>query len=428
MKNKIIRNASWIIICRIAQSVLTLVIGMLTARYLGPSNYGLINYASSIVSFVTPIMYLGLNSILVQEIIQNPNQEGEILGTSIVMSLGSAVLCIIGVVSFALVANAGETETLIVCALYSILLIFQAVDLVQYWFQAKLMSKYTSITMLCAYLVVSIYKIFLLATGKNIYWFALSNVIDYAIIAISLLIIYKKYGGSKFFFSLQTGKRLISRSKYYIISSIMTVVFTQTDKVMLKIMLDDAATGYYSAAVTCAGVSSFVFSAIIDSARPTIFQSAKLCKEQFELNMTRLYSVVIYLSLAQSLFMTILAQPIINLLYGNQYTATANVLRLVVWYTTFSYIGAVRGIWMLAEEKQKYLLVANVLGALANVIVNAILIPRYGMFGAAFASIATQFFANIGIGYIIRPIQRNNILVVRALNPVILKEIILRIK
>ena len=226
MKNKIIRNASWIIICRIAQSVLTLVIGMLTARYLGPSNYGLINYASSIVSFVTPIMYLGLNSILVQEIIQNPNQEGEILGTSIVMSLGSAVLCIIGVVSFALVANAGETETLIVCALYSILLIFQAVDLVQYWFQAKLMSKYTSITMLCAYLVVSIYKIFLLATGKNIYWFALSNVIDYAIIAISLLIIYKKYGGSKFFFSLQTGKRLISRSKYYIISSIMKVVFT----------------------------------------------------------------------------------------------------------------------------------------------------------------------------------------------------------
>ena len=208
----------------------------------------------------------------------------------------------------------------------------------------------------------------------------------------------------------------------------MTVVFTQTDKVMLKIMLDDAATGYYSAAVTCAGVSSFVFSAIIDSARPTIFQSAKLCKEQFELNMTRLYSVVIYLSLAQSLFMTILARPIINLLYGNQYTATANVLRLVVWYTTFSYIGAVRGIWMLAEEKQKYLLVANVFGALANVIVNAILIPRYGMFGAAFASIATQFFANIGIGYIIRPIQRNNILVVRALNPVILKEIILRIK
>ena len=83
---------------------------------------------------------------------------------------------------------------------------------------------------------------------------------------------------------------------------------------------------------------------------------------------------------------------------------------------------------MLAEEKQKYLLVANVFGALANVIVNAILIPRYGMFGAAFASIVTQFFANIGIGYIIRPIQRNNILVVRALNPVILKDIILRIK
>lgn len=428
MDNKIIKNASWIIVCRIAQSVLTLVIGMLTARYLGPSNYGLINYASSIVSFVTPIMYLGLNSILVQEIIQNPRQEGKILGTSIVMGLVSASLCIIGVISFTLVANSGETETLIVCTLYSTLLIFQAVDLMQYWFQAKLMSKYTSITMLCAYFVVSIYKVFLLASGKKIYWFALSSVIDYAIIAISLLIIYKKCGGSKFLFSVQTGKRLISRSKYYIISSIMTVVFTQTDKVMLKIMLNDTATGYYSAAVTCAGVSSFVFSAIIDSARPTIFQSAKLCKKQFELNMTRLYSIVIYLSLAQSIVMTILARPIINLLYGNQYTATADVLRLVVWYTTFSYIGAVRGIWMLAQEKQKYLLVANVFGALANIVVNAMLIPKYGMFGAAFASIVTQFFTNIGIGYVLKPIQSNNILVLRALNPAVLKDIILRIK
>lgn len=428
MKNKIIRNASWIIVCRIAQSILTLLIGMLTAQYLGPSNYGLINYASSIVTFFIPIMTLGLNSILVQEIIQNPNQEGEILGTSIVMSLGSAVLCIIGVASFELVANAGETDTLIVCALYSLILIFQAVDLIQYWFQAKLMSKYTSITMLCAYLAVSIYKIFLLATEKSIYWFALSNAIYYAIVAISLLIIYIRCGGRKIFFSVQTGKRLISRSKYFIVSSVMTVVFTHTDIVMLKIMLDDAATGYYSAAVTCACVSSFVFGAIIDSARPTIIQSAKLCREQFEHNMIRLYSVVIYLSLAQSILMTIFARPIIRMLYGNQYDMAANVLRFVVWYTTFSYIGVARGIWMLVEEKQKYLLTANVFGALANVILNAILIPRYGILGAAFASMVTQFFANIGIGYMIKPIQRNNILVVRALNPVVLKDIILRIK
>ena len=122
IKNKIFKNASWIIGCRILQAIFSLVITMLTARILGPDNYGLINYAASIVAFVLPIMQLGLNSILVMELVNSPNDEGEILGSSITMSVCSAFLSIAGVISFAFVANRNETETIIVCALYSILL------------------------------------------------------------------------------------------------------------------------------------------------------------------------------------------------------------------------------------------------------------------------------------------------------------------
>ena len=417
MGNRVFNNAMWIIVCRIIQSCLALIVGMLTARYLGPSNYGLINYASSVVAFVVPVMYLGLNSILVQELVNTPENEGVILGTSITMSLISGVLCIIGVSAFILIANRGEYETFIVCLLYSGILFFQAFDLLQYWFQAKLLSKYTSLTMLFAYFLVSIYKIILLIMKKNIYWFAISNVIDYIIIAVLLLTIYLKLGGQKFSISLKKGRYLINRSKYYIISGLMIVIFTQTDKVMLKIMLNDSAIGYYSAAVTCAGLSSFVFSAIIDSARPSIFEGAKISVEKFRINMIRLYSIVIYMSLAQSVIMTFFASPIVEILYGQQYVATAGVLKLVVWYTTFSYLGYVRGIWMLVEEKQKYLLIINVSGAIANVILNFSLIPYLGMNGAAISSIITQFFSNVVIGFLIKDIRPNNKLMVKALSP-----------
>ena len=181
MKSRIVANASWIIVCRIIQSILSLVVSMLTARYLGPSNFGLINYAASIVSFIAPVMYLGLSSILVQEIINHPDDEGETLGTSLFMSFIMSILCIIGIICFVSVVNAGERETLIVCSLYSLMLLFQCIDLLQYWFQAKLKSKYTSIVMLIAYTLVSCYKIFLLAKGKSVYWFALSNTLDYFI-------------------------------------------------------------------------------------------------------------------------------------------------------------------------------------------------------------------------------------------------------
>lgn len=422
-KNKVIKNATWIIVCKIAQSFLALFISMLTARYLGPSNYGLINYAISLVAFVVPVTQLGLNSILVREIMNNSDEEGEIVGTSIMMSFLSSLLCIIGVISFSCVANRGETETIIVVALYSTLLIFQSVELLQYWFQAKYLSKYTSITMLFAYVIVSVYKIILLATGKSVYWFAISYAFDYCLISVFLLLIYKRVGTQPLRFSSKIGFRMLAKSKYYIISEMMVTVFAQTDRVMLKLMLGNSAAGFYSAAVACAGMTSFVFTAIIDSARPFIFESIKTSVKAFEHKTSLLYSVIIYLSLLQSVVMTVLASYIIKVLYGTQYWESIAALRIVVWYTTFSYMGAVRNIWMLAENKQRYLWVINLSGALANVALNYLLIPTLGVIGASIASLVTQFFTNVFIGFVFPPIFSHNKIMFAGCNPKNLVEI-----
>ena len=189
--NKVFNNAKWIILCRAAQSLIQMVIGMISARYLGPANYGLIGYASSVVGSALPIMQLGLNSTLVQELIDTPEQEGRIMGTALVMDIVSGLGCMLLVGAFVSIANRGETETIIVCMLYSTMLIFRAMELMNCWFQYKLESKYPSIVSLCAYVVVSAYKIYVLAAAKNVYWFAVVNAIDYAIIGIALIYIWK---------------------------------------------------------------------------------------------------------------------------------------------------------------------------------------------------------------------------------------------
>ena len=424
MNHKVIKNASWIVACRIVQSVLALIISMLTARYLGPSNYGLISYASSIVAFVVPLMQLGLSNILVQETVQNPQEEGAIFGTSMVMSLCSAVACMVGVVAFAFVANANQTHVVAVCALYSIVLIFQAMEMLQYWFQAKLLSKYASIVSLCAYVVVSAYKFILLLTEKSVYWFAVSNAMDAMLICVGLYGMYRKLGGQKLRFSMETARRMFARSKYYIVSSLMVTVFAQTDKIMLTLMINETATGYYSAAIACAGITGFVISAIIDSARPVILEAKKVSQSAYEKSITVLYSVIIYLALAQSLVMTIFARPLITILYGAEYLPASNILQVLVWYTTFSYLGGAKDIWILAEEKQKYLVVLNFAGAVSNVILNLILIPVLGATGAAIASLITQFFTNIVMMFVLKALRRNGVLMGRAVHPkVILYEI-----
>ena len=416
-KNKVVQNASWIIVCKIVQSVLGLVVSMLTARYLGPSNFGKINFAASLVAFVSPIMFLGMSEILVQEIVNKPESEGEAIGSSIIMCLCSSFFCILGICAFVKITSGDEPETLLICLLYSFILIFQAIELIQYWFQAKLLSKYSSINSLIAYLIVAGYRIFLLATKKSIYWFAVANALDSLIIALVLVVIYYKIGQNKLSFSFDRCKTLFSKGKYYIISNLMLVVFAQTDRIMLKMMIDDAATGYYSAAVNSANLTAFVFVAVINSVRPTIFESRKISEDKFEKNVSRLYCVIIYAALFQSLIMSILARPIILILYGKDYMTSISALRIVVWYTAFSYIGGIRNIWILAEGKHKYIMSINLVGALSNVILNYFLIPIIGVNGAAVASLVTQSFMNVAVGFMIPAIRRNNMLMVNGLNP-----------
>lgn len=418
MNNRVIKNASWIIVCKAVQSIVAIVLSAITARYLGPADFGVINYAASIVSFVVPIMYLGTNAVLVHELIENKAEdEGKILGTAIVLSVISALLCMGGIFAFVNVVNSGESVVILVTALYSTLLLFQAIDLIQYWFQAKLLSRYTSIFALIAYLLVSIYKILLLIQGKNVFWFAITQPIDYMIIAISLLIVYKRQGGNQLAFDRLVAKRLLAKGKYYIISGLMVNIYAQTDRIMLKLLIDDVSTGYYAAAITCVGYSSFLFTAIIDSFRPIILENYKKNKKTFEESLMSLYSIIFYLSLLQGILMSVLATVLVTIMFGVAYLPSAEILRILVWYSIFSYLGGAKDIWVLAEGKQKYLLILNISGVVVNIVLNISLIPMFGPCGAAIATLCTQLLTNVVIGLTIPALCRNSVLILRSIYP-----------
>lgn len=422
--NPIVKNAAWIIACRVVESVLHLVITMLTSRYLGPSNYGIINYAASLVAFVLPLMQLGIRNILIKEMIDAPEQRGTILGTGLCMNLVSSVLCVIGVTAFARIANPDEPQTVAVCLLYSTCLVFEAVQILKYWFQEKLMSKYVSLSMLAAYGLVTLYQILIFAQNKSILWFAVTDSVKHMLTALFLVLLYRRFRGEALGVSWNTCKKLFSGGKHYILSNMMVTVFAQTDKIMLKQMVGDTVTGYYAAAVNCVNLTNFVFLAILDSARPSIFQSRRVSRELFEKRITQLYAVIGGVSVVQCVGFTVLAPLIIRILYGADYLPAAGLLRLVVWYTTFAHLGQVRDIWILAEDRQKILWKLNLFGAASNVALNLALIPILGGTGAAIASLISQFIANIGVGFLIPSIRPSSALMVRSFHPKILRQLL----
>ncbi len=416
-QHKVAKNAAWIISCRVIQALMGLVVGALTARYLGPSNFGSINYAASLTAFIAPVLYLGLNATLVHELITRERREGEVMGTSLVIGSLASVVCFIGVCAFAFFVNASEQEIVIVCCLYAVGLLFQAFDMLQFWFQKNLQSKYYAIAALLSYTAVSAYRVALLIAHKNIYWFAMTAAIDHGVIALILLVIYRRKGGEKMKFSRAVAGEMLQKSRHYIIPALMVSIFAETDKLMLKWMIGQEVVGYYSAAVTICGLSSFVCAAIIDSFRPVIFENKGVSPAAYEGSVTQLYSVIIYVSLAQCVGIALLSGVLVSVLYGADFAPAAGVILVLVWYTSFSYLGAVRDIWLLGENKQRLLWKINLCGVICNIVLNLVLIPLWGILGAAAASLTTQLFTNVLLGFVFKGIRRNNTLMARALNP-----------
>lgn len=417
LKNNIARNATWIIGCKIAQCVIGLILSMLTARYFGPANFGLINYAASIAAFVTPIALLGFNATLVRELVCDPENEDEILGTAIAASLVSDILCIIGIVCFVLVLLPNEKNTLIVCTLYSSMLLFQSMELIQYWFQAKLMSKYTAVCTLIAYMAVSVYQILLMAKGMSVEYFAVFKALEYAVISVGLIFIYLRKFKGRLRFSLERLKQLFRSSRLYMVSMMLVMLYVQTDRIMIKMMLNDEQLGHYSAAVNAAMIAEFVYLAIIDSFRPSILRSRMEDRAEYENGMTRMYACVISLSIGQGIVFTVLAGWIIPLLYGKQYLPGVSALRILTWYSMFANIGSARMVWMQAENRQNVLWRVNLCGAVLNIVLNAVLIPVWGINGAAAASFFTQVFTNYLVCYIIKSLEGCICLMHRAIRP-----------
>lgn len=210
---------------------------------------------------------------------------------------------------------------------------------------------------------------------------------------------------------------MVSKSKHYILASLMLVVIQNTDHIMLTSMVNKAENGLYSAAITCVSVFQFVYVAIVDSFRPVILAEKKENSHKYQNDISKLYGITLYITLAQCIVFFLFAELIIYILYGSDYLGAVPVLRMLVFYLLFSIMGTVRNVWILAEEQQKYLWVINLSGALFNIILNLVMIPLWGAIGAAFASLLTQCFANFLLGFIIKPLRTNNQLMLKGITP-----------
>lgn len=423
LRNRTVKNAGWLIAGRIVHMVLNFVINLFTARCLGPNNYGLVNYASAYTTFFMAFCTLGINAVIVKNLIDHPDEEGETIGSTLVLRLVSSFLSLLMIICIESVIDHDEPLAIVVVALYCVSLVFHVFDTFSFWFQSKLISKYYAIATMISFAVASLYRVILLFNGYSVEYFAVANSVDYLIMAIAMYVFYRLQHGPKLSFSIKKAKELLKVSYNYILSSLMVAIYGATDKLMLKQMLTEASVAYYSLAISLSAMWAFLLTAIIDSMKPTIMRYHNENRELYLKHNRLLYAIIFYISVVASLVISIFAPLIITILYGEEYAPAIGPLRIIVWYVAFSYLGVARDSWVVCERKQKYLKYIYLFSALVNVALNYLLIPVIGAEGASAASLVTQISTVFVIPLFIKDFRPNVKLMVEA---IMLKDLIKR--
>ncbi len=411
---KLVVNASWIMIGRIFQLVLTFITTMLVTRYLGPTEYGKITYVYSYIQLFLPLCALGMNDIVVKELVDNRERNDEILGTMIVLRLIASAISMLCSVLLVATLNDGKAY-IIIASLQSIGLMFQSFDGIMYFYQSRLLSKKSGLVYALSYVITSILRIIGILLKQDYRFFALTMSLDYVIIAILLITVYRR-DGHGFKVSWPMAKKLLGKSRYYIFAGLLVVIYGKvTDTLLLGKMVNETSVGYYAAATTLCNAWPFVLTAIIDSLSPVIIDTYKNDRLSFEKKLKQLYAMIFYIAILAAVMITLLSYPIIMIIYGAEYIEASVPMKIYAWSTAFSYIGVARTIWMQCKDKTRYETAISLIGAITSIVLNYFLIKAFGLIGAAMAAVLTQLITNFLCLFAMKDVRENAKLIADAI-------------
>lgn len=388
------KNTSWLFAEKILRLLSGLVVGVIVARYLGPEQFGLLNYAMSFVGLFLALSSLGLDSILVRDLVKNPEESGSLLGTAFRMKLIAALAVMLLLIISVIILDEEEPlgAMLLVIGLTAL---FQSVNVIDFYFQAKVQSKYVVKSNVIALSITAIIKVLLVFLQADLFYFAAVFSLDAFIIGLGLLYFYfdKREEKQKWQYNKQTAKKLLKSSWPLILASLVVTVYMKIDQIMITEMLSPTANGNYAAAVRISEAWYFVPMIIASSLFPAIINAKSKMDGSYENRLQQLYDFMVLISVLVALPVTILGPFIIDFLYGAEYSQAADVLIIHIWSGIFVALGLASSSWLISEDLQKLSMLRTSLGALANIALNFWLIPKYGIIGAALTTLVSQIIA-----------------------------------
>ena len=386
---KILRNIGWLSAERLLRMILSFFVGVYVIRYLGPEDFGKLSYSTSFVFLFLAISKLGLDQIVVRNLVKQEDSTSEILGTTFVLKLIGSIAAFT-VISTAIIPLADDEQTRRMTIVIAFSMIFTCFDVLDLWFQSQVLSKSIAIVRSVQFVISSLAKLAFIFFKLPLICFAYLFIVDTVIRAIGMSIVYLQHNKHRIVrwkIDKLVAMDLLKTSWPLILSGVMVTIYMQIDQVMLGNMSTSKEVGNYAAAVKFSEVWYFIPTIICSSVYPTIVRAKQQSQAEYYAKMQQLYDFMALLSLSIAIAVSFTSSFVLTSLLGAEYSSAGKILTLHIWSGIFIFFGVARGDWLVVENKTRLSLVTQLLGAVTNILLNLIFIPQYGAIGAAISTL-----------------------------------------
>ena len=397
---KYFANTSWLLGERVLRMAVSLFVGIYVARYLGPERFGLLSYANSYVGIFTAIAVLGLDGIVVRELVKSPDQRDTLLGTSFLLKVVGTLLMWVLILATLFFSN-NDPLTSALIAIIAFGVIFQTFNVIDYNFQAEVKLKYVVHSQIVQLIVSSITKLVLILKGLPLVWFAAVYSLDAIILAVGLAYAYSRNSGSikKWKWNAKVALALLLDSWPLMFAYMSYLIYAKIDRIMIKEMLDEHNVGIYSAAYILYEAPLFISLMIAKSVYPILVQYYQDNKNKFFQLYSTLSSYMTLLSYLIVLFIFIFHEILIQITFGESFEESSKILMLLSFGMIPIFNAFLRSSYITISGNQKIILYTTLFSAMLNIVLNLLLIKAYGVIGAVYATVFTQTLSLIVLNF-----------------------------
>jgi len=403
-KRKILTNVGWATTGRVVRVLTETLVSIFVARYLGPSQYGLMNYVVSFVAIYSIIANFGLDNIEIREIAKPDSDFRTVMGTSFRLRLLFAFIAELVIAVTIFVCNF-ETETRCLILIYSLTILLTSVNVIRNYFTAIVNNRYIVITEIIRCLIGAGIKVSLLLFKAPLIFFIIALTIDFLLVAGGYLTAYRSKIGriSEWSFEKGTARLLIKEAFPLLLSGAAVVIYQRIDQVIIKSLLSNEAVGYFSVAVKFSEFILFVPLVMAQTMSPLLVKDYQKNRDVYYSKRQQFVDVIVWFSVLLSIIISVLSYYLIRYTFGIQYLAAVPVLSILAFKTVGMALSNASGQLIIIEGKQKWAVIRNLIGCIICVIGNYCLIPLFGIIGSAWATLITVAFSGFLGNYFIKP-------------------------